>query len=63
MDQSDRSSPYLTRVEAAAYLKMSPFTLSNWGVKGVGPKFTKAGRKALYRIVDLEAFLHQDLAS
>lgn len=32
-------------------------TLANWRSKKVGPSYSKAGRRILYRPADLEAFL------
>ena len=51
------TSPYLTRDEAAAYLRVSRFTLSNWATRGIGPKFTHAGRRTLYSPADLQSWL------
>lgn len=55
------SSPYLLEREAAAYLRMSHHTLANRRVSGKGPAFSKDGRKVLYRIADLDAFVAKNL--
>lgn len=48
---------YLLDTEAAAPgCGVSPGTMENWRVRGVGPKFIKAGRKVLYDPDDIEAW-------
>ncbi len=47
----------MSRAEAAAYLGLSPFTLDTWACRGSGPTFYKLGRRAMYRLADLEAWL------
>ena len=42
--------------EAAPKIGVSPGTLDNWRVKGLGPKFIKAGRRVLYDPADIEAW-------
>ncbi len=42
---------------AAAYLAMSPLTLIDWRVKGIGPSVIFCGRCCRYRRSDLEAFI------
>lgn len=53
----------LTPKEAAERLRVAHGTLSNWRVRGDGPRFIKLGRKVLYPLVELEAYekrqLHQ----
>lgn len=46
----------LTPKEAADRLRTTVAVLSNWRVKGTGPKFIKIGRKVLYPVVQLEAY-------
>ncbi len=48
---------YLTTKETAKYVRCSPRTLEAYRLDGTGPKFVKAGRKVLYRISDLEAWM------
>jgi hypothetical protein len=46
-------SPYLTVVEAAAFLRLKPRTLDNMRCNGVGPIYCKHGGRILYNIWDL----------
>lgn len=48
---------YLTR-EAAHYLRVSERTLIRWRGLRVGPAWTKAGQRVLYRQGDLDAYLN-----
>ena len=43
--------------DAATYLGLSPSTLAKLRMTGDGPEFQKAGRKVLYSVVALEAWL------
>jgi excisionase family DNA binding protein len=52
-------SRLLTEDEAADYLRVRPRTLQRWRQLGRGPKFTRAGRRVLYRMGDLEAYLRE----
>jgi hypothetical protein len=49
----DRGSPYLTVVEAAAFLRLKPRTLDNMRSNGVGPIYCKHGGRILYNLSDL----------
>jgi excisionase family DNA binding protein len=49
----------LTEDEAATYLRVRPRTLQRWRQLGRGPKFTRAGRRILYRMADLQAYLRE----
>ena len=50
--------PLLTRPEAAEFLRLKPQTLAAWAVtKRYQLPFVKVGRRAMYRLSDLEAFL------
>lgn len=43
-------SVWMTRKEAAAFLRLSPATLANWASMDVGPPFTRlGGGRTLYR--------------
>jgi excisionase family DNA binding protein len=62
---SGKSAPaspddYLTVKEAARFLKCSKSFLDKRRCSGGGPSFTRAGRKILYRRVDLEAWTRQN---
>jgi hypothetical protein len=49
----------LTEEEAAAYLRVRPRTLQRWRQLSRGPKYTRAGRRILYRVADLEVYLRE----
>lgn len=42
---------------AAQYVGYSPATLRNFRSRGRGPRYIKDGRKILYRVSDLDAYL------
>lgn len=48
---------YLSNDEAAAYLTLSPRTLEKQRVIGGGPRFRKLGRRVVYAVADLEAWV------
>ena len=52
---------YLNNEESAAFLKVSPATLSTWRSRGLGPKYYKAGRRVLYKCQDLEDYINSGL--
>jgi excisionase family DNA binding protein len=47
---------FLTRQEAAAYLRCSIPTMERWARHGTGPKFRMIGRRALYALRDIRDF-------
>ena len=47
---------FLTTVEAARYLGLSPLTLKRYRVTGDGPAFHRFGGRVRYRIDDLDAW-------
>lgn len=47
----------LTPDEAAAVCKVSPDTLVNWRVRGVGPRYIRMGRAIRYSLHDLAAYM------
>ena len=49
--------PYVTTPEAAKLLHVSARTLERRRSRGDGPRFRKAGRRVLYRIDEIEAWL------
>ena len=57
-------SELLTTREAAAYMRISRYTLEYWRCRGPirGPRYLKVHRHAIrYRVVDLETFLESRL--
>jgi len=48
---------YRDQKAAAAFLHLSERTLEAWRHRGGGPTYFKAGRRVLYRIGDLDAFI------
>ena len=52
------ASPVLDTVAAARYCSLSSKTLESWRCSGKnGPPFVKIGRRVLYRVADLDAWL------
>ena len=49
-------SPFLTRNEAAEFLRVEPRTLDNWRSAGTGPTFRKHGGRVVYHQSELESF-------
>lgn len=57
------SSPILTPVEAAAWLRSKTRTLERWRHEGKGPTFVRVGRHVGYRLEDLETWLARHTCS
>lgn len=53
---------YMTTNEVARYLRTPPATLRYWRHKGIGPKGIRVGRRVLYDLADVEAWLQQAAA-
>ena len=53
------NSPYVTELEAATFLALSPKTLSRWRWAGKGPSYKKLGSSVRYAPEDLEAFANR----
>lgn len=52
----------LTRKAAAEYLGIKEQTLSSWATsKRVALPFVKVGRRAMYRLADIEQFIESNL--
>jgi excisionase family DNA binding protein len=51
---------YLTRKEAAQYLRLSNRTLEKWACLGEGPAFRRLGRRVIYDREELDAFAARD---
>jgi len=56
-------SKFLTSKEAAQYLRVKEETMEIWRYRGKGPRFRRAGRRILYAIEDIEAFLGESVGS
>jgi excisionase family DNA binding protein len=52
-----RIQRYLTTAEVAELLRTSPETVRYWRHIGSGPKSFKVGRRVLYDVADVEAFI------
>ena len=50
------ATTFLTQNEAAEFLRLSPRTLERHRVAGTGPKFTKLGRRIVYRVSEIETW-------
>ena len=50
-------SALLSTRDAAAYLALSPRTLEKWRTRGVGPAYSRIGRRVVYRRDDLDKFV------
>jgi len=50
-------SPYLDTPAAAIFSKLSPSWLEVLRVRGGGPPYRKIGRRVLYRLNELEAWI------
>jgi hypothetical protein len=56
----DDRDKYLTRPEAAKFLRKSVPTLERWHKLGTGPRSVLCGRLRLYPLVGLREFLGQE---
>jgi excisionase family DNA binding protein len=56
---TSESGRLLTEDEAAAYLRVRPRTLQRWRQLSRGPRYTRAGRRILYRMADLQEYLRE----
>lgn len=60
MTQLAIESPYLTAVEAAAFLRLEERTLNNMRWRGEGPHWRKHGGKVIYHRNDLEGWSREN---
>jgi hypothetical protein len=51
-----KQSVFMTVIEAATVLRISPVTLSRWRVQGSGPAYHKLGRRIVYSRADVIAW-------
>ncbi len=49
---------WITRAELAVELAVSVDTLCRWDTRRIGPPSVRAGRKVLYRVESVRAWLH-----
>lgn len=52
--QSNSTTPWLTRSEAAEYLRVKPQTLASLACRCLGPRYYKAGKLTRYLRDDLD---------
>ena len=52
---------YMNRQEAANYLRVSVHTLADWASQRKGPRMYKIGRRVLYKLEDLKAFVESSM--
>ncbi len=55
--QSNQTSQFLNRQQAANFLNLKKCTLEAWANRGGGPAFVKFGRAVRYRLTDLEVYV------
>jgi predicted site-specific integrase-resolvase len=53
----DLVKEFLSKDEAAAALRIHPFTLKRWRMRGYGPQGVKVGGRLRYRMSDIEVWL------
>lgn len=51
----------LNRSEAAEYLGVSLSTLARWAMLRIGPRWTKIGGRARYRLSDLDDYIEANI--
>ena len=56
----DAEVKVLTTDEAAAFLRISPYTLEQWRSRSKGPPYSKIGRNVVYLQADLLSWLYQN---
>lgn len=54
---SESAGPFMRTAEAAAYCKSSASTFEKLRLTGGGPAYSKIGRRVVYRVEDLDAWL------
>ena len=55
------ASRYMTPNDAAGYTSYKVGTLANMRVTGGGPRYLKRGKKVLYVVEDLDAWMRADM--
>lgn len=62
IEEQKRKSPLIDRPGAAEYLGVKTQTLASWAANGrYELSFVRIGRRVLYRIADLDAFIAGNL--
>lgn len=57
METNTPQARALSELEASKYLgPVSVRTLQDWRARGIGPAYTKLGRRVAYEVSDLDAF-------
>ena len=56
---SSTAQRYLDTRQAAAYLGLSPKTLIKMRITGDGPRYAKVGRRVIYDVADLDAWVEE----
>ena len=56
---SSTGQRYLDTRQAAAYLGLSPKTLIKMRITGEGPRYAKVGRRVIYDMADLDAWVEE----
>ncbi len=56
----NRPSTILSASQASQYLDLSISTLAKWRHYGTGPSYSKLGRRVVYRVDELEAWIKQN---
>jgi hypothetical protein len=59
-NQTKLESPYCDQDAAAAFVCLSPRTLEKLRCTGTGPAFFKIGKRCLYRVEDLVAWVESN---
>lgn len=54
--QSAPQLEHMSEEEAARYLGVSPATLCTWRCRMKGPRYTKVGKRVIYKMHDLEEY-------
>ncbi len=54
-----QDTPYLTPQQLAKRWLFSHKTLEKWRYQGIGPRYTKVGKRLLYAMPDIVAFEQQ----
>lgn len=59
-DQALTRAPLMTTEQLASYLQVSPRTIEDWRLHGVGPSYVRVGKRIRYRPAAIEEWLVQE---